>query len=62
MRSGRFDDAARPQGAWHVVEELGLDLLAAEACPLVFADDLIEEGGRKIGAVFIGRAAGHHGR
>ena len=54
MRSRRLDDDASPQRARHVVEKLGLDLLAAEACPLVLADDLIEESRRQICAVLIG--------
>ena len=45
---GRLDDATRPQGTRHVVEKLGLDLLAAEARPFVFADDLIEKAGARL--------------
>ena len=36
----RFNHAPAPQADWHVVKDLGFDLLPTEPNPLVFADDL----------------------
>ena len=51
-----IDDAVAPQRARGVLEQFGIELLPAEARPFVFADDLVEEPGRQICAIFIGRA------
>ena len=51
-----INDTMAPQRAWRVVEQLGVELLPTEARPLVFADDLVEEPGRQIRPVFVGRA------
>src|SRR5690348_1701669 len=50
------DDAVAPQRARGVLEQFGIELLPAEARPFVFADDLVEEPGCQIGAIFVGRA------
>jgi hypothetical protein len=49
-----------PEGARHVLQQLRVQLLAAEAGAEVLPDDPIEEGGRQVGAVLVGRAAGDH--
>src|SRR5690349_16896081 len=46
-------DAVAPQRARGVLEQFGIELLPAEARPFVFADDLVEEPGCQIGAIFV---------
>ncbi len=50
----------RHKRARHVVEDLGVELLPPEPGSLIAPHDLVEKGGRQVGAVFGGRAAGHH--
>src|SRR5438132_8196493 len=45
-----------PQCTRGVLEQFGVELLPAEARAFVFADHLVEEPGRQIGAIFVRRA------
>ena len=53
----RVEEPAGPQRAWHVVEELGEQLLATEAGPLI-ALHALEDLRRDIADVLVGGAAG----
>src|SRR5580692_508194 len=55
----RLDERSAPQRTRHIVEQLGVQFLAAEPGALVFFDDLLEERAGEVGAIFVARAAGH---
>ncbi len=50
-----------PEGAFDVVQELGVDLLSAQAGALVAGGDPLEEGLGEVGPVLVGGAAGDFG-
>ena len=56
-----LEELPLPEGAFDVVQELGVDLLAAQACALVAGGDPLEEGLGEVGAVLVGGAAGDFG-
>ena len=56
-----LEELPLPEGAVDIVEELGVDLLAAQAGALVAGGDALEEGLGKVGAVLVGGAAGDFG-
>src|SRR5580693_7423458 len=58
-RPRRLDERSAPQRTRHIVEQLGVQFLAAEPGALVFFDDLLEERAGEVGAIFVARAAGH---
>ena len=57
-RPRRLEEGPVPQRARHVVQQLGVELLAPEPCALVFLDDLLEERTGEVGAVIVCAAAG----
>ena len=53
-----LEDLPLPESAFDVVQELGVDLLSAQAGALVAGGDALKEGLGKVGPVLVGGAAG----
>ena len=59
---GNRDARPIPQSARHIIEDLGVEFLAAEPGSFIFADDLLEKHWSQISPVVVSRAAGDRGR
>src|SRR5215510_91002 len=49
-----LEDISRPQGAWHVLKDMGMQFLTSEPCPLIALDDMSDKPCGEIRDILVG--------